>query len=136
MDDQAAKLIGEKGYHCISTNRRDRLPQGVAKRYFHGEKTQVNERTKVGRYIQPVIAVKTFKGSGTKKDYRQVYVSFQSTSSCNLRTINSLSKCNCSIRKKERGRGINKRIWGIEMNEARELYLAMYGKLDTVDHFV
>jgi hypothetical protein len=35
--------------------------------------------------------------------------------------------------KKERGRGEQKRRWGIEMNHARQLYLATYGRIDTID---
>ena len=36
-------------------------------------------------------------------------------------------------REKERGRGSYKRKWVIEMNEARQLYLATYGTIDTLD---
>ena len=37
------------------------------------------------------------------------------------------------VRKKERGHGKNKRKWVIEMNEARQLYLSSYGRIDTID---
>jgi hypothetical protein len=37
---------------------------------------------------------------------------------------------------KERGSGKNKRKWVIEMNDARQLYLATYGRIDTIDNMV
>ena len=72
----------------------------------------------------------------TKKNYTRVHVSFQSTSSCNITTVNALNSCKASIRKKERGRGANKHHWGIEMNEARDLHLKTYGRVDVMDHYI
>ena len=37
---------------------------------------------------------------------------------------------------RDRGRGINKRTWGIEMNESRKLYLTTYGTIDRMDHLI
>jgi hypothetical protein len=37
---------------------------------------------------------------------------------------------------KEWGSGKNKRKWVIEMNDARQLYLATYGRIDTIDNMV
>jgi hypothetical protein len=71
-----------------------------------------------------------------KKGYQRVHTSFQSTSSCNISTVNALSSCNMSIRRRERGRGDNKRHWGIEMNHARSLYLGSYFRIDCIDHLI
>ena len=37
------------------------------------------------------------------------------------------------VQKKEQGHGEKKRKWVIETNEARQLYLASYGRIDTID---
>ena len=65
-----------------------------------------------------VMPTKKYCTNGTH--FERVHVSFQSTSSCNITTVNSLNDCRFYVRKKERGRGENKRLWGIEMNEARD----------------
>jgi hypothetical protein len=57
-----------------------------------------------------------------------VHVLFQSTSS-----TNSLNKNKLAVRTKERGRNKKKVKWAIEMNKARQLYLASYGGIDTID---
>jgi hypothetical protein len=40
------------------------------------------------------------------------------------------------VREKIRGRGTNKRRYGIEMNEPREVYLGSYSSMDSVDHLL
>jgi len=40
------------------------------------------------------------------------------------------------VAKRVRGKGPNKRIWGIEQNEARETYLRHYYGIDNVDHMI
>jgi hypothetical protein len=62
-----------------------------------------------------------------------VHTSFQSTSSCYISTVNALSSCNMSIQRHERGRGDNKRYWGIKMNDARTLYLGSYYRIDCIN---
>jgi hypothetical protein len=58
--------------------------------------------------------------------------SFQSTSSCNIASVNGINACTLYAQTKERGRLKHnmKRKWAIEMNEARELYLRTYGAVD------
>lgn len=70
-----------------------------------------------------------------EKGYTRVHVSMQSTSSTNFSTVNAMNENKKWIAKKDRGRAINKtkRVWGIEMNSARQLYLKTYGQIDTVD---
>ena len=38
--------------------------------------------------------------------------------------------------KKEHGQGVSERKWGTEMNEARQLYLKTYGRIDTIDSLI
>ena len=65
--------------------------------------------------------------------HTRVHCSFQSTSSCNIHAVNLLNANLRFVQTKERGRGKHKRQWVIEMNEAHQLYLATYGRIDTID---
>eukprot|EP00957_Ditylum_brightwellii_P131088 9999263-Ditylum_brightwellii.AAC.1 len=56
----------------------------------------------------------------SKKKYQKVHMPFQSTSSCNIQTVNMLSCVSKIEETKERGVGKNKRNWVIEMNDARQ----------------
>lgn len=40
------------------------------------------------------------------------------------------------MRQKEKGQGDTKRVWAIEMNEARDLYLKTYGGVDKIDQML
>ena len=40
------------------------------------------------------------------------------------------------MRERNKGRGKNKRTWGIEMNEARETYLKTYSAVDKIDQML
>ena len=117
---------GEKGFGMTMTCRRDRLPKDVDGMYFHKEKTDSKIKSKCARFVHPVVAVKDVGPAAYKKVYRRVHVSAQSTSSCNISTVNALNECNLDVSKRERGVKANKRTWGIEMNSARELYLGTY----------
>jgi hypothetical protein len=142
--------MGEEGFGGCFTNRRDRLLEDVDDMYFHKKKTDTSDRTKVARFLQPVVAVKKVKatyetvkddeGNEVEKEltksFERVHVSFQSTSSCNFATVNSLNRCKTQAMVKSRGKGDNKRYWGIEMNEARNLYLGSYSRIDSIDHLI
>jgi hypothetical protein len=139
--------MGEKGLGYIGTCRRDRLPTGVPGKYWHKETTDSAQRCKVARFIEPIVAVKTvearvvvpgtmFAPAVMSKPYQHVHVSMQSTSSTNFSTVNILNECFSSSKKRERGTGNNKRTWGIEMNHAREAYLDMYSRIDSIDHLI
>jgi hypothetical protein len=41
-----------------------------------------------------------------------------------------------SIQRRERGRGDNTQYWGIEMNDARTLYLGSYYRIECMDHLI
>lgn len=129
-------LLGELGLGATVTCRRDRLPKEITDTYLHKKKTDSSPRPKAARYFNPIVAVKNVAAVDGKKGYQRVHTSFQSTSSCNISTVNALSSCNMSIRRRERGRGLNKRYWGIEMNHARSLYLQSYYRIDCIDHLI
>ena len=81
--------------------------------------------------LQPIIAVRD-----DERGFQRVHVSFQSTSSCNIATVNALNDCWHFVELCEKGRGANKRHWAIEMNHARRLYLALYCWVDVLDGFI
>jgi hypothetical protein len=131
--------LGEKGFGATMTCRRDRLPCQVPKEYLHAKKTVSDTRSRAARFNEPVTAVKQtlFSLDDTEHmPYKRVHVSFQSTSSTNISTVNALNSNKLFVVKKERGQGVNKRKWAIEMNEARQLYLKTYGRIDTIDSLI
>ncbi len=65
-----------------------------------------------------------------------MHVSFQSTGSCIISSVNALNEVNLYVRKQEKGQGKQKRVWAIEMNEARELYLKTYSAVDEIDQML
>lgn len=136
--DNVIRLLGEKGYGATMTTRRNRLCTEVPNKYFHHKKEAVTARSKAARFEHPIVAVKTARHpeGSTAKDYRVVITSFQSTGSTNITTLNALNKCSLYVVEKQRGRGASKRKWGIEMNEARELYLSTYSTVDKIDQML
>jgi hypothetical protein len=130
--DAILEFACKKGFGLTMTCRRDRLPNKsvIDGCYWHKEKTDSGPRPKAARYEQPIFAIKRFGDSLIQ------HTSFQSTSSCNITCVNALNELRLYVATKERGRGINKRRWGIEMNEARELYLNTYGVIDRLDHLI
>ena len=135
--DNIMDYAGKKGFGLTMTCRRDRLPKDIPSEYLHKKKTTHEGRPRASIFLNPIVAVKDCTGNMfTDKPYRKVHVSFQSTSSCNISHVNALSSCSGYIRKKERGRGQNKRKWAIEMNHSRELYLRTYHKIDGLDHMI
>ena len=132
------RLIGEMGWSATMTCRRDCLPKSIDKKHLHYKKVvDINQRSKAARYKQPIIAVKKVIPTDLgKKSYNLCHVSFQSTGSTNISTVNSLSKVGLYVRQREKGRGASKRIWAIEMNEARETYLKTYSAVDKIDQML
>jgi len=134
--DLIANWIGGNGFSCTMTCRRDRLPSGVPAKYWHKERTDGSPKTKVARFFEPVVAVLDVPASDGNESFKKVHVSFQSTSSCNIQTVNALNECKLSVSKRTRGINDNRRTWGIEMNAARELYLGTYSRIDSIDHLI
>ena len=72
-------------------------------------------------FFEPIVAVKNDLGG-----FQGVHVSFQSTSSYNIASINSINECTNFVEIRKRGRGKYKRQWAIEMNYDQMIYLAIY----------
>jgi hypothetical protein len=106
------------------------LPNGIPNKYLSKKKRDTSDKTKVARFNKPIVLV------NKALTYQRVHVLFQSTSSCNLSSVNSLPKTSLYVAQRERGRGEQKRYWGIEMNDARELYFKTYGIIDTLDKYI
>jgi hypothetical protein len=136
--DKICDHVGENGFGVTMTCRRDRLPNGVPADNLCKKKTSNEARPKAARFNQPINLVKIVAADepANKKGYVRVHTTFQSTSSCNISTVNALNECSMYVRKRERGRKENKRFWGIKMNDARELYLGTYSRIDSIDHLI
>jgi hypothetical protein len=121
--DQIFDYMGNQGFGTLMTCRRDRLPGGIPDTFLSKKKTDTGERPKVARFNFPIVLV-------YKSDvYQGVQVLFQLL-------VNSLPKTSLYVAQRERGRGEQKRHWGIEMNDARELYLKTYGIINTLDKYI
>jgi len=131
FDDKMCHFIGQNGYGCVGTNARNVLPKQIDKKYLHGEKHPSGCKfSKTALYTNPIVAVKDEGG------YQRVHISFQSTNATNITSVNCFNSINLFVELRERGRGENKRVWGIEMNDARRLYLSTYFRIDVVDHLL
>src|SRR5210317_1896359 len=135
--DSIMNYLGGKGFGATMTCRRDRFPEGVTKDFFHWERgKKITEASRVARYCQPITAVKSFPADGTNKAFTRAHVSFQSTGSTNLSTVNAINSNCLFVAERRRGTGDELRRWGIEMNAARHLYLKTYGTIDTIDAMI
>jgi hypothetical protein len=132
--DKVLNWLGANNFAATMTCRRDRLPGEVPGEYFHKKKTDASQRSKAARFLSPVVAV--MRNETDDVEYVRMHCSFQSTSSCNFTTVNALNECDLEVRRKERGRKESKRYWGIEMNDARKLYLGTYSRIDSIDHLI
>lgn len=129
--EQVMDYAGKKGFGLTTTCRRDRLPRKIEDKYMHKGKTPtVTDVTKVARFIEPVILVKT------TDTHEVVLTSFQSTSSCNIISVNAFSENKNYVEARSRGRGENRRTYVIEQNMARQLYLKTYSRIDSIDHLI
>jgi hypothetical protein len=135
------------------TCRRDRLPKGIPNCYFHKVTTAPGEtKACVACFNNSISVVKHLSLAPhagpvpTDREnsnpttppikYTKVHVTFQSTSSCNITTVNALNQNSLFVVQKERGSRKQKRKWVIEMNCVRQLYLPMYGRIDTMDNLI
>jgi hypothetical protein len=134
--DTIMDFAGEKGYGMTFTCRRDRYPTGLKDYVHHQPGTGQNVKAKAMRFEMPIVAIKQVKASGEKKAYTKTLVSFQSTGSTNILGVNNLPGVSLYVGQKQRGRKNNKRLWGTEMNEARETYLKHYNAIDMADHMI
>ena len=79
------------------------------------------KHTKSGRLFEPIVAVKK-----DSRGFQYVHVYFQSTSSCNIASINDINECTNFFELLKKGRGNHKQQWVIEMNHDWRIYLATY----------
>ncbi len=127
--DDVLHYLGEGGWTGTMTCRCNHLPKSEPRKYFNFIKAApVDARSKVARFKQPIIAGKNVKHQDSdrvtdKKEYVLCHVSFQSTGGTNISTINALLLVDLYVRDCSKGRGQQKRTWGVEMNEAQETYL-------------
>jgi hypothetical protein len=136
-DDVVLDYMGQRGFGATMMNRRDCLPQGIPGMYICKEKTEAKtQRSSVAIFNNPITLVKEVAADGDMKAYRRVRSNFQSTSSCNIATVNALNDNCLYVKQKDRGQGPAKRIWGIEMSSSREMYLKTYGRIDVMDHLI
>ena len=106
--DQIMDWMGEQGYGVTMTCHHDHLPKDIDGKFLHKLKTPVDKCSKAARFNPPIVAVKTVAANGDKKKYTRVHVSFQSTSSCNISTVNALNDVKLYIKEKTHGKGDNK----------------------------
>ena len=94
------------------------LPSNIPPQYFHKLKTDYKQQSKESRFLHPDVAVKETHAQGVKQAYQLAHFFFQSTSSCNISTVNSLAQFKLKTQSKVRGRGDNKCEWSIKTNDA------------------
>jgi len=116
--------LGKNGYGYLGTAARNQLIKGMNTSYFHKEKMTVNRVNKAARFTKPIVFSK-LKKSVKGNLYRRVHVSFQSTGSTNIATVNSITNGRLYGRKKCRGRGV-KHVRIIEMNMVSTVILCVY----------
>ena len=71
-----------------------------------------------------------------RKPYTVVHISFQSTGSTNITWVNTLQELKFFVRECLGGNGDSKRIWEIETNKGRELYLQIYSGVEKIDQLL
>jgi hypothetical protein len=81
-------------------------------------------------------SIRTVTDSVTIRNYVLCHVSFQSTGGTSISTVNALLLVDLYVRDRSKGRGQQKRTWGIEMNEAQERYLKNYSVVDKTDQML
>jgi hypothetical protein len=138
--------LGENGFAATMTCQQNRLPKGVEDCFLCKEKTIPKDPVaQVARFNHPITLV-TAKTKERQMDgledpanvqpteitWTRVHVSFQSTSSTNISTMNALNKNKLAVRTKECGRNKTKVKWAIEMNKA--CHAALPGKLQPDRH--
>ena len=88
-----------EGFGFTSTVARDRLPKGVPSKYWCKKTTPSNTRSRHARYEWPIIATKSIHQSSI------TVTSFQSTSSCNIASVNGINEGTRYCATKEKGKG-------------------------------
>ena len=106
--------LGGNGFGATMTHRRDRLPGDI--KVSTSKKTESSEKKNVARLFYPIVYTnntekeveKITSGDGeeiehiTRKAFKRVHMSFHSTESCNISTINALNYFKTSAMIRER----------------------------------
>ena len=120
---------GNAGLGIIGTNPMNMLPKDITPFYLHKDNTNTTmKHTKAARFFDPIVAVKKYL-----RGFQRVHVSFQSTSSCNIVSVNTINECTNFVELREKGRYKHKQQWVIEMNHAQKFYLATHCCIDVLD---
>ena len=130
--------LGRKGYGMTATCARNRIPKAIKPFTHHSTVDSTHARCKAMRFESPVVAIQQHAAENGAAAYTKTFVSFQSTGGTNIIGVNNLLSVRLYVGQKERGRKKDgsKRVYGIEQNEARELYLGHYYGLDNADHMI
>ena len=89
------------------------------------------------RYENPIVAVRQVEATNEDMAYTENIVLFQSTGPTNIYSVvNNLPSLKLYVTQRERGGGVDKRVWAIKQNEARETYLNHYYGMDVADHMI
>jgi hypothetical protein len=95
---EVAIWCADQGFGMTTTLRRDRFPKEVPTEFCHGKKmTPKDQRAKVVKFLLPIVATKKID-SGVLQ-----LTSFQSTSCCNLLSVNAYNQCGLYAHAKECG---------------------------------
>ena len=87
------------------------------------------KHAKTARLFDYIAAVKN-----DSRCFQHVNVYLQSTSSCNIESVNTFNECAKFVELREKGRGKNKRQWVIEMNHNPRIYSSTYLWIDVLDN--
>ena len=89
VTDAVIDWAGNAGIGIIGKNVRNSLPKDTEPFYMHTEKTNATMKNiKAARFFEPILVVKN-----DLRGFQSVHVSFQSTSSFNIKSVNALNKC-------------------------------------------
>ena len=132
IQDVIDYIIEREGVGWLSTVQRGRMPLWTVHE-VHKSKKGVTKATKAARETYAITLVNK---SDPDAEPVQVHVSMQSTGETNFCCIRSF--CADGVMRnwreaRSRGRGEHKRVWYVEMNTARKLYLKTYGPIDCID---
>jgi hypothetical protein len=103
------EYTAEHGFGLTMTCRRDQSPKDIPGKYFHEAKTNSNARPKAARFEHPIFMMKNLRNDLT--DNNKVtgslqHTSIQSTSSCNITSVNALDSLTvacCTVYQRSKG---------------------------------
>ena len=95
--------------------------RGIRPQCFHREPTEPGDaQSKVACFNEPITSVEHAKINHGDHDHHKVRVLFQSTSSRNVRCVNSLDENMLFARKKSCAMGDRKRMWVMDTSAKRQ----------------